>query len=113
MKQKYIYQKFNFHPATIAAFLLLLIFAFDSSAQVTVSETFDGAQFPPNGWQQIPIYGVNSTNLFDRVTTSTLPTASPQGGGVAFVRYRSHTALPPAASCLVSKRIDMSARPTC
>lgn len=66
------------------------------------SEGFDAVSFPPNGWMNLTISGSYG---FERVTSGTSPTASPQAGA-AMVRYRSYNASSGSNAILATPRLD-------
>jgi len=64
-------------------------------------QEFDDASFPPSGWIN-PV--VSGTYLFERVTSGTNPTVSPQSGA-GMVCYKSYSAASGSAALLASPRL--------
>jgi hypothetical protein len=65
--------------------LILIVFNISGWAQ-TLTESFDGATFPPTGWQNIQVSG---TGLWQRVTAGVNPIVTPHSGA-AMAQYRSY-----------------------
>ena len=64
----------------------------------TLSESFDGATFPPTGWQNIQVAG---TGKWKRVTTGVEPICSPHSGA-GMAEYNSYDYLAGTNAILVS-----------
>ncbi|MBL7746264.1 MAG: choice-of-anchor J domain-containing protein [Chitinophagaceae bacterium] len=75
--------------------LLLLVLLqtarINTSAQILLSESFDGATFVPAGWQNIYVIGFGPTVRWDRVTAGANPTVLPHSGA-AMARFDCRTA---------------------
>jgi len=94
--------------------LLLLLQSWVTLAQVSYTESFDtptSTLTMPLGWSQ-GRYGSGNDidNMWDRVTTGTLPTCAPRTGS-AMIRYQSRIINNGEASFLASKRFDMRTIP--
>jgi len=62
----------------------------ESAGTTLVSESFDGATFPPTGWSNTQVAG---TGLWSRVTSMTHPTMTPHSGaGMAYANFYTFAA---------------------
>ncbi len=68
------------------------------------SESFNGSTFPPEGWYNQIISGNYG---FERVTSGTNPTCSPQSGA-GMIRYKSYSASASSSAILTTLRLDCS-----
>ena len=76
-----------------------------SPKTVLLTESFDGATFPPTGWQNIQLTG---TGLWDRVTAGTYPTCTPHSGA-GMAQYASYNYSPGASALLISPALTFAA----
>ena len=70
----------------------------------TLNESFDGATFPPAGWQNIQVGG---TGLWKRVTAGVEPNCSPHSGA-GMAEYNSYDYLGGANALLVSPALTFT-----
>lgn len=67
-------------------------------------ESFDATSFPPEGWSN---QATSGSYVYERVTSGTSPTCSPQNGA-AMLRYNSYYAASGNSAILVSPRLNVS-----
>src|ERR1700722_12991563 len=88
--------------------LILLIIALSCSqvsfAQVTFTEGFENAAFPPAGWT---LSTTGGAPLWSRRPTGTFPTCTPHTGS-DMARFNSHTASAGREQALITPVIDYS-----
>ncbi len=77
------------------------------SAQI-LSESFDGATFPPTGWTNVRVAGSATPGTWARVTSGSNPTASPYSGA-GMAQYNSYSWSSGNAADLVTPVLDFSA----
>ncbi|MEI6749919.1 MAG: carboxypeptidase regulatory-like domain-containing protein, partial [Bacteroidota bacterium] len=91
---------------SIATLLLIMGLAITSYAQTTITESFDGASFPPTGWAT----SSTSALAWSGVTTGNFPTCSPHSGaGMAKCNSFSVSS---GTAILVTPMLDYSHAPT-
>lgn len=97
-----------------ATALFLLSTGSEVKAQTTTGQGFEGAAFPPTGWQVVGFGGGGGAPTWSRRTTAnagTTPACTPFGGG-AMARFSSRGATAGGTQTLGSPVIDMSKRGT-
>lgn len=83
---------------------------YQAGAQVVTTESFDATTFPPSGWMIKPPL---AQNIWIRVTTGTVPTASTHSGaGMARFRSSSQAVASGAKQTLITKTVDYMNRGT-
>jgi hypothetical protein len=87
----------------ITLWLFALFTCWQINAQV-LTESFDGATFPPTGWTNTQDSG---TGLWNQSTTGTNPTCTPHSGA-AMARFNSYTFTNGTTAALSSAVIDLS-----
>jgi len=92
-------------------FLLFLgIISGSTYGQNVLTESFDGTTFVPSGWAQ-GIVSLSTSRTWNRVTSSTSPTCSPNSGA-GMARYNSFSYSSGSSAYLRTANIDMSTRGT-
>jgi hypothetical protein len=83
---------------------VVLLFSGTVVGQNYLLESFDGATFPPTGWTQTQLSG---TGLWDRQTTGTNPTCSPQSGA-GMIRYNCYNYTAGISAVLISPIVNLT-----
>ncbi len=89
-------------------FVILLSFGLGISSfgQVTITESFDGANFLPGGWSS-----VGTTNLWSRRTSGTFPTCT-NHSGAGMARFSARGAAAKTTQTIATPNVDYSNRGT-
>ncbi|NVO02715.1 MAG: T9SS type A sorting domain-containing protein [Bacteroidetes bacterium] len=87
----------------LLSIICLVLFHF-SFSQTFISESFDGATFPPTSWANIPISG---TYYFTRVTAGTYPVCTTHSGA-GMACYNTYNIQQGNTSMLITPAINLS-----
>ena len=89
-------------------FFISVFFAFNVAiGQTLLTESFDGATFPPTGWTNLQVAGSGTTYVWSRVTTGTYPTCTTHSGA-GMAKYYCFSYSNGSAAILASPAVDLT-----